>query len=51
MDRGRRKFIQSAAALSAGLIAAGRAASAQQEQQMQMPPGMKMDHGKWTTAR
>ena len=47
MNKARRKFIQSAAAVGAGLLAGGKAIAAQQEKQMQDMPGMQhMQHEK-----
>ena len=41
MNKARRTFIQSAAAVGAGLIAGGKALAAQQQEQMQDMPGME----------
>lgn len=49
MDRTRRNFLQGAALWGAGVLATRRVAEAQkssEQDEMQMPPGMKMDHGK-----
>jgi len=44
MNKARREFIQSAAAVGAGLLAGGKAIAAQQEKQMQDMPGMQHMH-------
>src|SRR6266849_2109770 len=46
MNKARRKFIQSAAAVGAGLLASGKAIAAQQEKQMQDMPGMQHEKKK-----
>ena len=46
MNKARRKFIQSAAAVGAGLLAGGKAIAAQQEKQMQDMPGMQHEKKK-----